>query len=180
MSNIRQLSVLKALSLGLSLGLNLASMPGNAQQVMPGETAPTNRGEVINRVLQVLDQVGTIIPGKGFNSIGLGASPEQLVTLWGPPGDINPKGILTYQLDELTTIAFYGKKAIDKIIVIGSTGSFARVDNGVIFGMTPSQVVERFTIKPDKATNDLLRYDDAGIQLSFENLSLIEIEIFNP
>lgn len=175
-SKLRTLSILASLLLGLSI--TTASI---AQNTLPKPGGITKPVELIGRVLEVLDQVGVIIPGKGFNSIHLGQPLTQLVALWGEPKKIDKRnGFLAYQLDEKTVIQFFGKKWIQKIVITGLPGSLARVNNGVVFGMSPIQVLHRFNAAPNKKTDKTIRYSDQGIVLSFDKLSLREIEVFKP
>jgi len=140
------------------------------------DTLSDEQAAIIN-VLKVLDQVGVILPGKGFKSIQLGQTREQLVRAWGHPQQASRKAI-QYQLDSRTVIQFVGRKTIDKIIVIGQPGSVARLENGVTFGMTPSQVTGLFDTQPDKQKNKLVRYKTLGIDFEFQQQILSRIIVY--
>lgn len=158
---------------------------GITQQIIPPATPATNQNplgdgeQAIIKLLEVIDQVGIIIPGKGFKSFQLGQTREQLVKLWGTPQQSTRK-ILQYQLDARTVIQFHGKKSIDSIAIIGQYGSMARVENGIVFGMTPGQVMEFFDASPDRKKDQYVRYKKAGIEFFFQNQALVKIIVFVP
>ena len=140
---------------------------------------PSDGEQAVIKLILILDQVGVIIPGTGFKSFQLGQTREQLIKLWGKPQQATRK-ILQYQLDPKTVIQFHGKKAIETIAVIGQYGSMARVDNGVVFGMTPGQVMEFFDTTPDRRNDNKVRYKNLGIEFYFENQALVKIVVFAP
>ncbi len=143
-------------------------------------TSSQERDAVITRLLEIIDQVGIIIPGEGFKSIKLGDPFEKLVRLWGKPKSVNRKGTVSYLLSHKTVIHFSGKKSIETIVVVGKAGSLAHVNNGVVFGMTQGQVLAQFSATPDKHKRDLIRYKDLGIELGFKSGTLAEIAVFKP
>ena len=149
----------------------LPTTPPDAQK------APSNEEQAIINLLKIIDQVGVILPGAGFKSFKLGQTREQLVKLWGNPQQATRK-VLQYQLDRNTVIQFHGKKIIESIAVIGQFGSVARVENGIVFGMTPAQVIEFFDVEPDKKNKTTLRYKNLGIEFFFKNQTLIKIVVF--
>ncbi len=150
--------------------------PTFAAEITPSQ----DRDAIIIRLLEIIDQVGIIIPGKGFKSIKLGDPFEKLIRLWGKPKSVNRKGTISYLLSHKTVIHFSGKKSIETIVVVGKAGSLAHVNNGVVFGMTPGQVLAQFGATPDKHKPDLIRYKDLGIELGFKSGALAEIAIFKP
>jgi hypothetical protein len=139
---------------------------------------------ILLHILEIIDQVGIIIPGKGFKSIKLGDPVEKLIQLWGQPKIINRNGTLSYQLSTKTVIHFLIKKnRIGSIAMVGKPGSLARINNGVRFGMTQEQVLAQFSTTappPDKHKPDLIRYKALGIELGFSSNQLTEIAIFRP
>jgi len=145
-----------------------------------GFGTPQSSGEkYLLRMLKVIDQIGVILPGQGFKSIKLGDTREKLISRWGKPEQANRKG-LQYQLDPKTSVQFIGKKRIDTILVFGRSGSLARINNGVVFGMSPAQVLETFNAIPDKRSDTRIRYKKLGIELFFEQLALYKIAVFSP
>ena len=141
------------------------------------QTQPSAGEQAVITLLKKLDQVGVIIPGKGFKSFQLGQTREQLISLWGKPQQATRK-ILQYQLDTRTVIQFHGKKIIESIAIIGQSGSMARVNNGIGFGMTPGQVMEFFDSPPDKQNDKIVRYKRLGIEFLFESQALRKIVVF--
>jgi hypothetical protein len=140
-----------------------------------------NKQAILAYILETIDKVGIIIPGKGFKSIKLGDEAEKLIQLWGPPKTINRKGTLSYQLSAKTVVHFLVKKgSIRSIAVVGKPGSLARINNGVIFGMNREQVLVQFSASPDKQNPQLIRYKALGVELAFESGRLTEIAIFTP
>jgi len=142
------------------------------------QTQPSTGEQAVITLLKMLDQVGVIIPGKGFKSFQLGQTREQLIKLWGKPQQSTRK-ILQYQLDTRTVIQFHGKKIIESIAIIGQFGSMARVNNGIGFGMTPGQVMEFFDSPPDKKNDEIVRYKRLGIEFLFENQALRKVIVFS-
>lgn len=140
---------------------------------------PSDEEQAVIKLIKILDQVGVIIPGTGFKSFQLGQTREQLIKLWGKPQQATRK-ILQYQLDAKTVIQFQGKKSIETIAVIGQYGSMARVDNGVVFGMSPGQVMEFFDTTPDRKNDKKMRYKNLGIEFYFKNQALAQIVVFIP
>ena len=130
------------------------------------------------QLVQIIDQTGTIIPGVGFKSIGLGDSLGDLVSKWGPPKKTDGKNTLTYLLDRHTLIHFSGKDFIETIVVQGQVASLARVNNGIRFGMNQTQVLSRYNQAPDKHKAELIRYP--GIEFHFKEDILIAIKVFKP
>ena len=136
---------------------------------------------VLAHILETIDQVGIIIPGEGFKSIQLGDSVDELIKIWGQPGNVNRKGTLSYQLSINTVVHFVvNKDRIKTIAVVGKPGSMTRIDNGVRFGMTQGQVLAQFIATPDKQKPQLIRYKALGIELGFSSNTLTEIAIFKP
>lgn len=157
-----------------ALVLGLAVTPGQAAENMhvPEDSA------AFAQLIRIIDQTGTIIPGQGFKSIKLGESFEQLIRKWGAPRKTDGKNTLTYLLDRNTLIHFSGKKYIESILVQGQISSLARVNNGIRFGMSQAQVLNRFTQAPDKHKAELIRYRSAGIEFYFKAGVLIGIKVF--
>jgi len=168
---------LRYLTLAPLLLALFAGIPAQAQT--PGfNSAPQSSGEkYLLRMLKVIDQIGVIIPGQGFKSVKLGDTREQLTTRWGKPEQANRKGV-QYQLDPKTSVQFFGKNVIKSISVFGRSGSLARIDNGIVFGMSPAQVLETFNATPDKRSNTRIRYKKLGIELFFEQQTLYKITVF--
>lgn len=136
---------------------------------------------ILYHLLDIIDQIGIIIPGKGFKSIQLGDPIEKLIRLWGKPKSINRKGTLSYLLSQKTTIHFVGKKQrIETIVIIGKVGSLAHINNGIAFGMSQGQVLTQFNATPDKHNRKIIRYKALGIELGFKSGVLAEIAIFEP
>jgi len=157
--------------------LGLASLSALSAEISPEE----KRQAILIRILQIIELAGIITPGEGFKSIKLGDSAEKLIRLWGQPKSANRKGTLSYLLSHKTIIHFLIKKGrIDTIAVLGKPGSLAHVNNGVVFGMTQSQVLAQFSATPDKQKQNLIRYKALGIELGFASGRLAEIAIFEP
>ncbi len=136
---------------------------------------------ILAHILETIDQVGIIIPGKGFKSIQLGDSVDKLIKIWGQPGNINRKGTLSYQLSINTVVHFLiNKGRVKTIAVVGGPGSMTRINNGVRFGMPQGQVLAQFNATPDKHKPDLIRYKTLGIELGFSSNQLTEIAIIKP
>ena len=116
-----------------------------AQQQADNDPNRPDGEEFLSRLLLVIDQAGIIIPGRGFKSIAIGDSAEQLLELWGKPAKINRKNeVLTYLLQQNTLIHFkLDDGLIESIVVMGQPGSLAKVNNGVIFGMSQEQVLSQ-------------------------------------
>ena len=134
----------------------------------------------LSSMLQVIDSVSTIIPGQGFRSIGLGDSMDRLQKLWGAPFSTDKRGKVLYRLDPKTLIQFTGKESIESIVVSGSSGSVARINNGVEFGMRHGQVLSQFASKPNQISNKAVQYSHLGIELNFVARKLAKIMIFPP
>jgi hypothetical protein len=167
-------STLAPLLLGLSLSLGSASLAANGHQTS------LDSAVLFSRILEIIDKAGTIIPGEGFKSIKIGDPFKKLITLWGPPRNIDKEGTVSYLLSPKTVIHFTGKKNIKTIIVRGKPGSLARVNNGIMFGMSPDQAAARFKTAPDKVTQSGLRYKKIGIELTFGAGILKEIKVYKP
>lgn len=145
-----------------------------------GEPAQSDAESVLPYLLKIIDKAGTIIPGVGFKSIKLGDPLAKLVQRWGPPKSTGPKGALNYLLDANTLIHFLGDKRIETIVVRGNPGSFARVNNGIRFGMTPDLVIAQYNIRPDKHNKEMIRYRKLGIEYWFKAGILAEIKVYRP
>lgn len=153
--------------------------PVQATKPITNQALPSDEEQAVIKLLKIIDQVGVIIPGIGFKSFQLGQTREQLIKLWGKPQQATRK-ILQYQMDTRTVIQFHGKKAIESIAIIGQYGSMARVENGIVFGMTPGQVMEFFDKKPDRKNDEKVRYKNLGIEFYFTNQALAKIVVFVP
>ncbi|MEE9447926.1 MAG: hypothetical protein V3V09_08180 [Arenicellales bacterium] len=166
---------LHALILGGLIALSSQSYAQQTQTLAPA----SDQRAILANALRILDQVGVILPGKGFKSIGLGDTPKHLITQWGQPIKKDPKGILSYQLDLNTLIHFQGKSVIESIVIQGKQGSFARVINGLAFGEQPQGVRSAFTQAP-RIQNASLYYDRLGIAFTFTQNALSKIIVFSP
>jgi hypothetical protein len=158
--------------------LGLMSFPA----LSAGINSEQEKQVILAHILETIDQVGIIIPGKGFKSIQLGDSVDKLIELWGQPGNINRKGTLSYQLSINTVVHFLiNKGRIKTIAVLGKPGSMTRINNGVRFGMPQGQVLAQFNnVTPDKQKPQLIRYKALGIELGFSSNILTEIAVFKP
>ena len=68
---------------------------------------------IFYRLLKIIDQAGTIIPGEGFKSVKLGDPIEKLIRLWGQPKIIDRDGTHIYLLSRKTVIHFLGETHIE-------------------------------------------------------------------
>ena len=160
-----------------ALALAPLCAPSAQTRLSPPEHNPSTS---LAAILSVLEQTAIIIPGKGFNSIGLGDPISTLVRKWGKPQRIDGDRVLIYQLDPNTIIQFSGEENIEHIVIHGLPGSLARTNNAVIFGMSLIEARSQFNAATSKASETLLRYDQLGIELGFTARVLARIEVFIP
>lgn len=153
-----------------------------AQTVTPINTPPdtSNTPNSLSLILNIIDQISTIIPGVGFNSIRIGDPVSRIVENLGAPHSVDKNKRLLYQLDEKTFYGFSGRKTIQQITATGLKGSLARLNNGITFGISPSQVVAKFNQKPNRASKRTVRYKSLGIEFQFDQNRLRTIVIFEP
>lgn len=166
----------------LALPILLASSPAASQSRQDKQSASNEGQLLLSRLLDIIDQAGIIIPGQGFKSIRIGDPASRLVELWGPPPQVNSrKEVLSYRLRQLTQIHFkLDDGLIESIVVMGQPGSLAKINNGVVFGMSQEQVLNQFELAPDKRTASLIRYNELGIELGFPRGRLAEILVYAP
>ena len=115
-------------SLLRALPLLLVSAPATAQAPQDTQTTSNESRLLLSRLLDIIDQAGIIIPGKGFKSVQVGDPVRKLVELWGPPLQVDRgQEVLSYRLRQATQIHFKTDNGlIESIVVLGQPGSLAK------------------------------------------------------